>query len=82
MAQENSPLNTHRISLTDCRKVLKVDLLTDEQVLLIRDFLYRMVAIELQVRQQQLTNIYPINNFTDDTTKCAPLYPRKHRRAA
>jgi|GEM_PF-5738785 len=82
MKQENSPLYTNIISLDTCRKVLKDNLLTDEQILIIRDFLYRMVAIELQTRQQQLTNSYPINNSTNDTTKCAPLYPRQHRRAA
>lgn len=74
-----------RISVAQCRKILKDESLTDEQVLAIRDFLYLIGEIDYRYQQEQqaahTTIIIPLKPATNDEEESHSLRPRKYRRA-
>ncbi len=77
----------NRISLTECRKKLKDDSLSDEQVMMIRDFLYRMLDIEMDIYRKWQENKHnistPINTaYVNVTKKSVPIHKSEYRRAA
>lgn len=72
-----------RIPLAKCRKILGNELLTDEEVLKIRDLLYQIAAIDYRYYYQsnERAKIVAINKEQDDTAKSDPIHPCKYRRA-
>lgn len=82
--QWNKDQYTGSITIAECRKVLKEESLTDEQVAAIRDFLYLIAAIDYKY-QQQLTQAkspkIPLN-ATNNEQKSNPIHPREYRRAS
>lgn len=73
-----------RLSITQCRKILKDESLTDEQILAIRDFLYLIGEIDYRYQQQQAehkTIIIPLKPTINDEEESYSIRPRKYRRA-
>lgn len=74
-----------RISIAQCRKVLKNESLTDEQILLIRDFLYLVAEVDYKYHEQRekhQTLIIPLNISTYAEKGSNSIRPRKYRRAS
>lgn len=72
-----------RIPLAKCRKILGNEVLTDEEVLKIRDLLYQIAAIDYRYynNSNERAKIVAINKGQDDTEKSDPIHPGKYRRA-
>jgi hypothetical protein len=77
-----------RISLTECKRILHAELYgySDEEVLLIRDFLYTLGVVDLANHQNQARTEAIIIEFkpteNEKSKKCHPVHPGKHRRAS
>ncbi len=77
-----------RISLAECQQVLHAGLYgySEEEVLLIRDFLYALGVVDLANHHKQARAETRIIEFkpteNEKPEKCYPLHPCKHRRAS
>ena len=75
------------ISLEECRAILNQDGFeyTDEEILIIRDFMYQMAEMTIRHYHDHRINqstVISINEINDDKTKSIPIRPCKHRRAS
>ena len=77
--------NEEKLSLAFCKKILNENGndYTDEQVLRIRDYLYKLAEIECryfkQWKSEQESKIVPINRDYE-TTESYPLHSGEYRR--
>lgn len=84
MFQPESKVKTgEKLSLEHCQKVLNQDGLnyTDEEVILIRDYLYAMAEIDyLYFTEEVLKKKTLIQNQTSDETESDSLHSGEYRR--
>lgn len=79
---------TDRISLAQCREILNAKEYgyTDEEVLLIRDFLYSLAVVDFdnhERKAKQEANIIKIPiDYDNDAKKSYSLLPGKYRRTS
>ena len=76
-----------RIPIAKCKKILNVDGFnyTDEEVLLIRDFLYSLAVVDYYVNEkmsQEEKLKEQKNNDYDDSQESNYIFPREYRRAS
>ena len=80
-----NPVSNEELDLETCRKVVNAGdrKYSDEEVLRIRDYLYRLAAIECSFYYQWINEQTetPIINLQDETEKSIPLHQGKYRRA-
>lgn len=78
--------HTGRISLETCKRVLKAEdnHYSDEEVLMIRDFIYSMASIDYNYFYPEMktkSTVISLNNTDHDhQTESHTLYPGKHGR--
>lgn len=76
---------TGRIGLEGMKNVWNNDkvIYTDEQLLKIREWLYTMASVIIQVSREweNKTPVIPLNTFEDETTKSDLVCESIHRRA-
>jgi hypothetical protein len=79
-----SPASYEKLDLETCKKVLNAGnkIYSDEEVLRIRDYLYRLAAIECRFYDQWINEQTetPIINLQDESEKGIPLHQGKYRR--
>jgi hypothetical protein len=79
-------MNQNLISIEKCREVMKKNGIeyTDEELLILRDFLYRLLEISNshweRIKEKE-AKIFEINQ-PDHEKKSIPLCASKHRRAS
>ena len=76
-----------RIPIAKCKKILNVDGFnyTDEEVLLIRDFLYSLAVVDYYVNEkmsQEEKLKEQKNNDYDDSQESNYIFPSEYRRAS
>lgn len=85
MFQPETQVKTgEKLSLEHCKKVLNQDGLnfTDEEVILIRDYLYAMAEIDfLYFTEEVLKKETETKNQNNNETKSHSLHQSKYRRA-
>jgi hypothetical protein len=81
------PVNSvknEKLDLETCRKILNAGdrKYSDEEIIRITDYLYRLAAIECRFYDQWLNEQTetPIINLQDETKKSIPLHQSKYRR--
>jgi hypothetical protein len=81
------PVNTdkkEKLDLETCKKILNAGdrKYSNEEVIRIRDYLYRVAAIECSFHDQWVNEQTetPIINLQDETEKSIPLHQGKYRR--
>lgn len=82
--QTKDPFLT-RITITQCRKVLKNENLTDEQILAIRDLLYLIGEIDYRCQRRKMnskTIIVTLKQPNNNEKESNFIRPRKYRRAS
>ncbi len=75
------------LSIDECKSILNQDGLeyTDEEILIIRDFMYQMAEMTIRhYHDHRLCQpkVISINKINDDKTKSIPIRPSQHRRAS
>ncbi len=79
----NSDKN-EKLDLEICRKILNAGdrKYSDEEIVRIRDYLYRLATIECRFYDQWINEQTetPIINLKDETEKSIPLHQGQHRR--
>jgi hypothetical protein len=77
-------IKNEKLDLETCRKILNAGNRkhSDEEVLRIRDYLYRLATIECWFYDQWINEQTetPIINLQDETEKSTPIHPGKYRR--
>ena len=84
---KNQP-ETDRLDLATCKEILNANgnNYTDEEILLIRDYLYQLAEIQCrhfkQWQAEESKNVVPINRNINinETEEGIPLYPGEYRR--
>ncbi len=75
-----------RIPIAKCKKILNADgqNYTDEQVLLIRDFLYSLAVVDYYVNEKMFQGqlIEQKTNNYDDSQESNYIFPSEYRRAS
>ena len=79
------PVKNEKLDLETCRKILNAGdkKYSDEEIIRMRDYLYRLAAIECRFYDQWINEQTetPIINLQDETEKSIPLHQGKYRRA-
>ena len=76
-----------RIPIAKCKRILNADgqNYTDEQVLLIRDFLYSLAVVDYYVNEKMFQEgqlIEQKTNNYDDSQESNHIFPSEYRRAS
>lgn len=77
---------TDRLSLAQCREILHAEEMgySDQEVLLIRDFLYSLAVVDYNYHERQAKRKADIIKLSTDehhnATKGDPVFSRKYRR--